>query len=103
MLTPYRPHYIERVMTDSLGCRYRVIFAVSYIGEEVRGRVISATLIQSLNGQTAKSAAPLCLSSAVPLHTSKILYLKSCVPVVSPYFSLEYLLNSQPTRAPSRR
>ena len=104
MLTAYRqPKFIEKILTDTLGRQYRVLFAVSFVDGEIRGRVVSATPIErslklvagSQENRTnfylpcAKSA---CLpsSSELQAHSS----------FVSPYIEL-YFFNSQPTRAPS--
>ncbi len=99
MLVPYRPQFIERIMTDAVGRRFRVIFAVSFINGEVRGHIVSAEEVMVLAGQTAK---PLCLSGSCSKEAPEEI-ISPFVPVASPYFSLEFLINSQPTRAPSHK
>ena len=111
MLTSYRPRFIEKTLTDSFGRQYRVLFAVSFVDGEVRGRVISATLIQNvaqLDGDSVydhsgshSSNGAFLLSGFSSKKEAAFEYVHAAI-VVSPYFSLEYLLNSQPTRAPSR-
>ena len=76
MLATYQPscfaeatqdkQFIEKILTDSFGRQYRVVFAVSFVDGEVRGRVISATLIETapqLKGDSINKAA-FCLPSA---------------------------------------
>lgn len=101
MLTPYRPQFIEKILADSFGRQFRVVFAVSYsIDGEVRGRIVSAQPIELLKGSTIRSQANVCLPCAQSFNLQSF-NLPIVTPVVSPYFSLEYLLNSQPTRAPA--
>ena len=101
MLTPYRPQFIEKILADASGRQFRVVFAVSYsIDGEVRGRIVSAQPIELLKGSTLRNQANACLPCAQSFNIS-IFNHSIATPVASPYFSLEYLLNSQPTRAPS--
>lgn len=116
MLIPItQSRFIEKILTDSFGRQYRVLFAVSFVDGEIKGRVISATLIQTTAQLRGDSAACRLTSSA--RNDSKAFFLPgSCAQInaeseslptfetfASPYFSLEYLLNSQPTRAPSHK
>jgi len=101
MLAPYRPQFVEKILADSFGRQFRVVFAVSYsIDGEVRGRIVSAQPIELLKGSTIRSQANACLPCAQSLNLQSF-NLSIVTPVASPYFSLEYLLNSQPTRAPA--
>jgi len=99
MLIPYsQPRLVEKVLTDASGRQYRVVFAVSFVGGEVRGRIVSATEIKAVSGQVA---GQLCLPAFCAKQKHDTEYIPAFAPVVSPYFSLEFLINSQPTRAPS--
>jgi hypothetical protein len=101
MLTPYRPQFVEKILADSFGRQFRVVFAVSYsLDGEVRGRIVSAQPIELLKGSTIRSHANACLPCAQSFNLQSF-NLPIVTPVASPYFSLEYLLNSQPTRAPA--
>jgi len=96
MLAPYRPQFIERILSDSFGRQFRVVFAVSYLNGEVRGRIVSATEVKAL------ATRALCLPCAkMDEEATDTAY--TIHHVASPYFSLEFLINSQPTRAPSHR
>lgn len=98
MLAPYRPQFVEKILTDGAGRRFRVVFAVSFVNGEARGRIVSAQEIQTIKGQAAET---LCLPGiSAQKHSEGIS--SDFAPIASPYFSLDFLINSQPTRAPSR-
>ncbi len=105
MLTPYRPQFIEKVLTDAAGRRFRVVFAVSFVDGEARGRIVSATEINTLKlageVQAAVVTTPLCLGGSHASATSAK-PVSTFARVISPYFSHDYLITAQPTRAPSR-
>ena len=91
MLAPYRPQLIEKILTDAAGRQFRVVFAVSYMNGEVRGHIVSATEVKAME------AKALCLPGArIATPASGTAY--TVRHVVSPYFSLEFLINSQPTQ-----
>ncbi len=106
MLTTYKqPQFIEKILTDSFGRQYRVLFAVSFIDGEIRGRVVSATQIErslKLVAGSQENRTNFCLPCA---KSSQLLPSSSKLPaassIVSPYIEL-YFFNSQPTRAPSK-
>lgn len=103
MLAPYRPQFIEKILTDAYGRRYRVVFAVSYVNGEVRGHIVSAREIEAvlkLTGQVAHFAGQFCLSGECQKPEPQEI-VSPYAPIVTPYFSLDYLITSQPTRAPS--
>lgn len=113
----------ERVISAPDGALLRVRFEVYEVGGLLKGRIITVEPIISVNTVIPASSErmrgtklvpdsdrgagiqdyvhnPLCLpcaSSNLQPQTSNLYFL----PVTSPYFSLEYLINSQPTRAPS--
>ncbi|MDE2172836.1 MAG: hypothetical protein KGJ33_02750 [Patescibacteria group bacterium] len=94
-----RPEYITRILSDAAGRQFRVTFAVTLVNGELRGRIISAELIAHLGGDAATNS--FCLPCA-GTHSCTKDSVATFSHVVSPYFSsLDYLLTSQPTRAPS--
>ena len=106
MLTPYRPQFIEKIMTDASGRRFRVLFAVSFVNGEVRGRVISAEPIEhkslELRGESyEKSTETLCLPYVAIAIITPTSYLLSPALFISPFSEL-FFFTSQPTRAPNK-
>lgn len=105
MLTPYyQPQFLSRVFTDPTGRQFRLTFLVALVNGELKGRLVSAeplsqnTSYHSIScGTTDNICLPIICSSKTPSTP----YIPSFAPVVSPYFSLEFLINSQPTRAPA--
>lgn len=94
-----RPQFIEKILTDAYGRQFKVVFAVTIIDGEFRGRIVSATEIKSLAGEIEPA---LCLSGYYSNSETQEDIVSPYAPVVTPFFSLEFLINSQPTRAPSR-
>lgn len=96
--------FVSRIFTDANGRQFRLNFFVTIVNGEIRGHLISAQPISSatplLTGEV--SGGSLCLPIFCDNKKPATIYLPSFVPVVSPYFSLEFLINSQPTRAPSQ-
>ena len=71
---------------------------------EIKGRLVSAETISASSYLTGSVAAstfclPISLSQNIPATD----YVSSFIPTVSPYFSLDFLINSQPTRAPAMK
>lgn len=101
MLTNYSiPQFISRNFTDCNGRQFRLTFLVAIVNGELKGRLVSAEPIGSqlsLEGRSGSFCLP--ISCAEKKITTE--YVPAYVPVASPYFSLEFLINSQPTRAPS--
>jgi len=104
MLTAYRQQqFIEKILTDSFGRQYRVLFAVSFVDGEIRGRVVSATPLPIVNRLTGHSyTGSTCVYLPAANSNNKIFaeYRHAFIPIVSPYIEL-YFFTSQPTRAPS--
>ena len=102
MLTTYKqPQFIEKILTDSFGRQYRVLFAVSFVDGEIRGRVISATPISLLKGSTNGGSTSVFLLAGQSKKEVFAEYIPAFAPIISPYIEL-YFFNSQPTRAPSK-
>src|SRR5690349_21110838 len=98
MLTPYvKPQFVERVFTDEAGRKFKLVFFVALINGEVKGRLVSATPI----AQAVENDVVAFLPAHVSDKNVETVFISDIAPSVSPYFSLEYLLSSQPTRAPS--
>lgn len=125
MLNPFKKHFsdstetlalqhgqfISRVFSDTSGRQFRLTFFVTIVAGEPRGHLVSAQPISAsshlrLAGSCASSMSSVCqifcLPVACPKKEIENSYIPAYTPVASPYFSLEFLINSQPTRAPSR-
>lgn len=102
MLTPYsRSQFVEKILTDCHGRQFKMLFLVSLVNGEVKARLISAEPL-SCDALTLKGTATgssYCLPSLTASKESETPYFS--YEVTSPYFSLDYLIVSQPTRAPS--
>lgn len=98
MLTAYRPHFIERVFTDQAGRQFRLVFLVTFVDGQLKGRLVSAEPISS---KARTSGCVPCLPVACPTVKANTQYIAPVVPTVSPYTEL-FFLTSQPTRAPSK-
>lgn len=101
MLQVYKENqYVTRIISDSYGRNFKVIFAIVENNGQLKGRIVSVEPILSLNGNVSRcNNLLLCNTGSVNLISfAKELYTE----FVSPYFSfLEFLINSQPIRAPS--
>jgi hypothetical protein len=106
MLSPYQqPQFLSRVFTDCSGRQFRLTFFVAVVDGEVRGRLVSAEPISAsiarLTGD-ASDGSVLCLPITCDSKKPATEYIPAFAPIVSPFFSsLEFLIHSQPTRAPS--
>jgi hypothetical protein len=101
------PQFMSRLFCDRNGRQFRLTFLVTVINGEFKGRLICAEPISSsvakLTGNVSDGSngvfyLPITCDEAKPATK----YVSAFAPVASPYFSLEFLINSQPTRAPSR-
>ena len=101
-----RSDFISRIFTDLSGRKFRLTFLVSIVGGEVRGRLVSAEPIS-----TRPTLADLTNNSSYPCYVLPIIcsekipdtkYVSSFAPVATPYFSIDFLINCQPTRAPAK-
>lgn len=94
MITPYsQSKFVEKILTSAGGERFRVLFLVTLVNGEVKAQIVSARPI----GEGPIFVLP--AFSAKTKHNTE--YIPFNAPGVSPYFSLEFLINSQPTRAPA--
>lgn len=113
MLTPLnQSQFISRIFSDATGRKFRLTFLVAIVNGEVRGHLVSAEPVSSSDNQTlitnyqltgAVSDGSFCLPIICNNKKPATTYVSSLKPIVTPYFSLEFLINSQPTRAPSYR
>jgi hypothetical protein len=105
MITPYshvsavalakaESKFVEKILTSANGERFRVLFLVTLVNGEVKAQIVSAKPI------LARPTLAIGSSDTIKeKHNTE--YIPSNIPEVSPYFLLEFLINSQPTRAPS--
>lgn len=109
MLTPCQnPQFLSRAFTDLSGRQFRLTFFVTLVNGEVRGRLVSAERISEaaprkphLGSRTSETI--LCLPISCHCNIPETAYTPAYAPVASPYYSaFEFLIHSQPTRAPSR-
>ncbi|MFA6554159.1 MAG: hypothetical protein WCS89_01495 [Candidatus Paceibacterota bacterium] len=116
MITPYsNSQFLSRIFTDAVGRQFRLTFLVAVVNGELKGRLVSAQPVSAntnnqtpitnlqLTGSVCDSSNAFCLPIVFSNKKPATVYAPYFAPVVSPYFSLEFLINSQPTRAPSRR
>lgn len=97
----YESKLVERILSDQQGRRFRVLILFFEDGHEIKARILSAIPIDqilSLNGTVSNNY---CLSCAFSSIDSNDNFFVPFRPVISPYFSLEHLISSQPTRAPA--
>ena len=99
MLTPYvQSKFVEKVFTDEAGRQFKLTFLVTLINGEVKARLVSATPV----AQPFEPSEVACLPVVISNKEVETEFVPTFTPVASPYFSLDYLISSQPTRAPSR-
>jgi hypothetical protein len=101
-----RPQFMSRVFTDQAGRQFRMLFLVLVIDGEFKGRLISVEPLVSpshaqLSGAVSESYGIFCLPIYCPVKEPSTEYVPSFARVVSPYFSIDFLITSQPTRAPA--
>ena len=87
----------ERIVEDKNGVLVRVRFTIIEVDGVFRGHVISAEPLVS-KVEKEKVLCLSCIKSPKVSIDSSIAF----TPILSPYFSLEFLM-SQPTRAPANR
>ncbi len=98
MLTPYKPHFVEQIFTDQTGRQFRLVFLVSLVEGKLKGQLVSA---QPISHKVKSAATPIFLPISCAVKKTVTEYIASFAPVISPYNNLEFLIHSQPTRAPS--
>jgi hypothetical protein len=100
------PQMIERVFTDLHGRQFRLVFLVSAVNGELKGRLVSAHPLPTrarIAGNSNIETSPVWFLPIVCAENkTETVYVPSSAAIVSPYVSLEFLMTSQPTRAPSK-
>ena len=91
----------ERIIRDKNGVLVRVRFAVVQIDGKFQPQIISATPI--VVTQAEKAEKPICLPCIKKQQVIAEDYTPTFVSRTSPYFSLDFILTSQPTSAPANR
>lgn len=89
---------VSRIFTDASGRSFRLTFFVTMIDGEARGHLVSA---QEIGKKTSATDQVFCLPFSCPKIVASTPYVSNISSFVSPYFSLDFLINSQPTRAPA--
>jgi hypothetical protein len=97
-----RPQFVSKIFSDNNGHKFRLNFFVAIVNGELRAHLlsvqpISATTLSLPGGFSDVICLPI-ICSPVKHDTS---YRSNLNIFVSPFFSLEFLINSQPTRAPA--
>ena len=98
------PQLIERIFTDQHSRRFKMTFLVAVVDGEIKGKLVS---VQPLSQSTLKlrgssvASGIICLPIGCSNKKGDTKYVSAFAPIVSPYVSLEFLMTSQPTRAPS--
>ena len=107
MLTPYiQPYFLSKIATDFSGRQFRLTFLVAVVDGEMRGRLISVEpVVQTVTNRQIAGTVCEYSNFTLPIFCTQnkpnTQYIPAFVPIVSPYFSLDFLINSQPTRAPA--
>lgn len=103
MLTPYKPQFIEQIFTDQTGRQFRLVFLVSLVDGKLKGQLVSAQPLATRNHSTAAGhvSDQFLLPFSCPKDETVTEYIASVTPIVSPFSTIEFLITSQPTRAPS--
>jgi hypothetical protein len=104
MLTPYsQPNLLERIFTDRAGRQFRMVFMVTVVNGELKGRLVSATPISaSLGIAGATTADAFFLPVSLPKIVAETLYVPFFAPIVA-FLNKFFFFTSQPTRAPSHK
>ncbi len=106
MIIECRSKFVEKLVTDSFGQQFRAVFLVAIVGGEVKARLVSLQPLPkqtlALTGAVAhESGVVLCLPAWTVQAEIETPYRAPVAPCVSPYFDLDILLSTQPTRAPA--
>ena len=101
------PQFISRIFTDLSGRQFRMLFLVVVVDGDFKGRLISVEPLPAtarLVGEVSDGSvnSEFCLPITYTSKEPATEYVHSFAEVVSPYFSIDFLITSQPTRAPSR-
>ena len=89
---------VSRIFTDAAGRSFRLTFFVTLVNGETRGQLVSA---QQIGKNVPSPDQVFSLPFSYPKVVASTPYISKITSFVSPYFSLDFLINSQPTRAPA--
>lgn len=104
MLTPYRPHFVEQIFTDQTGRQFRLVFLVSLVEGKLKGELVSAQPVSARSKLDSSKVAPCyLLPISCIINKGNTEYIFPVKPIVSPFSTVEFLITSQPTRAPSHK
>ena len=92
-----RSKFIEKILMSQTGQQFTVTFLVSFVGGEMKARMISAIPFDA-SAATAHSAIFLPTPRAKAVTSFE--YIPAFAPIVSPLHLFDFFI-SQPTRAPS--
>ena len=101
------PQFVTRVFSDKNGKLFKFTFLVSVINGEIKGQLVKAEPIREQASAEMRDSISseygqiFCLPIVSEEKEPSTPYIFSFAPVASPYFSTEFLINTQPTRAPS--
>ncbi len=101
LVSSSQPRFIRKNFTDASGRQFRLTFLVALVDGEMKGRLVSAEPIAFAQLDGEVSDGSFYLPIAIPQNEASTEYVPAFTPVASPYFSLDFLIHSQPTRAPS--
>lgn len=97
---------VSKIFTDQMGRQFELTFLITIVDGALRGRLLSARPLPcpslKIEGEVAAEFMP-CLPIICPEAIHDTAYVSTYAPVKSPYYSVEFLLNTQPARAPSRK
>ena len=100
------PKVVTRLARDKAGRQFILTFRVYMVQGEIKAELIKAEPLASTKPKQISGRVSQCSIFAISGCARRAQPNSASVygtNFVSPYFSLEYLLNSQPTRAPSVR
>ena len=106
MLIPYiQLKFVEKVLTSASGEQFRVLFLVTFVNGELKGRVVSVIPIVNskwlmINGKKLSDMDNGCFLPAPSIENYSPFTINYSPTTKSPYIEL-YFFNSQPTRAPA--
>ena len=101
------PNLIEKTFTDRLGRRFRMVFMVTAVNGELKGRLVSVQPLspEARPKQISRGEASVDILYLPVVISNKVVetaYIPAYAPIVSPFNEM-YFFVSQPTRAPSHK
>ena len=95
MLTIPRRKFIEKIVTSPEGIDFKVVFLVYEEGGKIKGKIVSATPITSVDTESL-----IALPGNVDAVLHELILSTFTKESISPYIDFNFFV-SQPTRAPS--